>query len=186
MRRRDEQHELVAADRHLEQPFFRRMERQRAEVEAPLLHFDGNLPGRHAADVNRDVGKPVAEAADERQQRVHGGFVGADEHAAAAQVAQLAHRRFGFLGQPHQPLPVVLQHLAGVGQRAGLRRSIEELLAQVDFEAANGLADGRLGAVDLGRGPRETPLLGDGEKRLQGGDIHKFALLYRNDYHFDF
>ena len=45
-------------------------------------------------------------------------FVGADEHAAAPQVAQLAHRRLGLLGQPHQPLRVVLQHAAGLGERA--------------------------------------------------------------------
>ena len=44
---------------------------------------------------------------DERQQRVHGRLVGADEHAPAPQIAQLAHRRLGFLGQPDQPLGVV-------------------------------------------------------------------------------
>ena len=56
VRRRHQQHELVAADRHLEQALLGRMERQRAEVEAALLHFDGDLTGRHAAHVDRDVG----------------------------------------------------------------------------------------------------------------------------------
>ena len=50
-----------------------------------------------------------------------GRFVRADEHAAAAQIAKLAHRRLGLFGEPHEPLAVVLQHLAGVGQRPGLR-----------------------------------------------------------------
>ena len=131
-------------------------------------------------------GKAAAEPPDQRQQRVDGGFVRADEHAAAPQVAQLAHGRFGLLGQPHEPLPVVLEHLAGVGQRARLRRAVEQLLAEVDFEPADGLAHGGLRAVHLGRGPRETALLGDGQEGLQGGDIHKLSLLYRNDYHFDF
>ena len=96
----------------LEQPLLGRVERQRAEIEAPLLDFDGNLPRGHAADVGGDVGVALAEPRDERQQRVDGGLVGADEHAAAAQIAQLAHRRLGLLRQAHEPLAVVLQHLA--------------------------------------------------------------------------
>ena len=172
MLRMHEQHELVAADGNLEQPRFRRMERQRAEVEAALLHLDGDLPRRHAADVDRDVREALAEPPDERQQRVHGGLVGADQHAPALQIAELAHRGLGFLGQPHEPLAVVVQHLAGVGQRAALRGSIEQLFAQIDFEAPDRLAHGRLRAVHLGGGAREAALLGHGEKRLQRGDIH--------------
>ena len=171
---------------HFEQAFFGRMECQRAEVEAPLLDFDRDLPSRDTADVDRDVRETAAEPANQRQQRVDGRFVGADQHASPPQVAQLAHGRFGLLGQAHEPLPVVLEHLAGIGQGAGLRGAIEQLLAEVDFQAADGLADRGLGAVDLGRGPRETALLGHGQEGLQGGNIHKFVLLYRNDYHFDF
>ena len=99
-------------------------------------------------------------------------FVGADQHAAAPQVAQIAHRRLGFLGEPDEPLPVVLEHPARLGQRAGLRRSIEQLLAQIGFEPPHRLADRRLGPVDLGRRAREAALLGDGEKDLQRGQIH--------------
>ncbi len=186
VRGRDEQHELVAADRDFEQAFFGRMECQRAEVEAPLLDFDGDLPRRDTADVDRDVGETAAETPDQRQQRVDGGFVGADQHASAPQVAQLPHGRFGLLGQAHETLPVVLEHPAGVGQGARLRGAIEQLLAEVDFEPADGLAHRGLRAVDLGRGPGETALLGHGQEGLQGGDIHKFVLFYRNDYHFDF
>ncbi len=110
MRRRHQQHELVGAHRHLEQSLFGRPERQRAEVEAPLLDLDRDLPGRHAANVDGDVGIALTKPHDQRQQGVHGRFVRADQHAAAAQVAQVAHRRLGFLRQPDQPLPVVLQH----------------------------------------------------------------------------
>jgi hypothetical protein len=106
VRRRDEQHELVAADRDLEQAFFRGVECQRAEVEAPLLDFDRDLPRRDTADVDRDVRETAAEAPDQRQQRVDGRFVGADQHASAPQVAQLPHGRFGLLGQTHETLPV--------------------------------------------------------------------------------
>ena len=168
MRRRHEQHELVAADGDLEQPCLGRAERQRAEVEAALLHLDRNLPRRHAAHVDGDVGNALPEARHQRQQRVHGRLVGADQHAAAAQVAQLAHRRFGLLGEPHEPLPVVLQHAARVGQRAALRRAVEQLLAEVGFETPDGLADGRLRAMHLGGGARKAALLGDGQKDPQG------------------
>ena len=108
---------------------------------------------------------------------MHGRFVGADEHAAAPQVAQLAHRRLGLLGEPHEPLPVVLQHAAGVGQRAALRRPVEQLLAEIVFEPPHGLADGRLGAVHLGRGARKAALLGDGEEDPQGCEIHKYDVI---------
>ena len=119
-------------------------------------------------------GHALPEARHQRQQRVHGGLVGADQHAAAPQVAQLAHGRFGLLRQPDEPLPVVLQHPPRVGQRAALRRSVEQLLAEVDLEPPDRLADGGLGAVHLGRGAREAALLGDGEKDPQRGQVHKY------------
>ena len=190
MRRRHQQHELVGADRHFEQPFLGGMKRQRAEIEAALLHFDGNLARRHAADVDGDVGIALAEARDERQQRVDRRLVGADEHAAAPHIAQLAHGRLGLLREPHQPLPVVLQHAAGFGQRPGLRRAIEQLLAELDFEPADRLAHRRLRAVHFRGGAREAALLGDGEKDLQGRQIHgrhyNMCLFFVNHYRFDF
>src|SRR6185369_5951690 len=109
-----------------------------------------------------------------------------DEHASAPQVAQFAHRGLSFFGKPHEPLAVVLQDLARVGEGAALRRAVEQLLAEVDLEAADRLADRRLRAVHFGRRTRETALLGDREKRLERRYVHKGGLLYRNDYHFDF
>jgi len=169
------------------------MKCQRAEIQTPLLHFDGNLPGRHAPNVDRDVGITLPKPRDDRQQRVDGRLVRANEHAAAAQVAQIADRRLGFLGEPHQPLPVVLQHPAGLGERSGLRGSIEELLAQLQFETANGLADGGLRAVHLRCRPREAAFVCNREKDLQGTQFHSLCraeynmpLLSGNHYHFDF
>ena len=90
----------------------------------------------------------------------------------APQVAQVAHRRLGLLRQPDEPLPVVLQHPPRLGQRPGLRRSVEELLAEVGFETPDRLADGGLGPMDLGGGARKAALVGDGQKDLQRGQIH--------------
>ena len=186
VRGRHEQNELVAADGHLEQPGLDRMKRQRAEVEAPLLHFDRDLSRGHAADVDGDVGILLAKARDERQQGVHGRLVGADQHAAAPQVAQFAHGRLRLLGEPHEAAAVVLQHAAGVGQRAVLRRPVEERFAEAGLEAPDGLADGGLGAVHFGGGAREAALLGDGQEDRQSLHVHKWCLSYRNYYHFDF
>ena len=123
---------------------------------------DGNAP-----HVDLNLRMRVAEAVDERQQRVHRAFVRADEHAAAAQVAQLADGLLGFFREAHQPLRVVAQHAAGLGQRALLRRSVEQPLAELVLEPPDGLADGRLGPMQLGRGPRKAALGRDGQKDLQ-------------------
>ena len=114
----------------------------------------------------------LPEAADQRQQRVDRRLVGADEHASAPQVAQFAHGDFGFLAQAHEPLRVLAQHAPGLGERALLGRPIEEPLTQFLFEPADGLADGRLGAVQLGGGAREAALAGDRQENLQFREFH--------------
>ncbi len=48
-------------------------------------------------------------------------FVGTDEDAAAAEIAQLTHGGFGLFAQPHQPLGIVAQDTARFGQRPLLR-----------------------------------------------------------------
>ena len=172
VRWRDEQHELVAANRHLEQPFLRRVKRERAEIEAALLHFDRNLPRGHAPHVNRDLRVTLAEPGDQREQRMHCGFVGADEDPAAPKIAELTHRRFGLLGKAHQPLAVVLEHATCIGQRSALRGSVEQLFTEIGLQPAHGLAHRRLSAVDLRRGARKAPLVGHREKNLQGLEVH--------------
>src|SRR5262249_54308981 len=69
-------------------------------------------------------------------------------------------------GRP-EPLTVVLQHAPRFGERAGLRRPVEQLLAEFDLEAAHRLADRGLGAVHLGRRARKAALVGDREEDLQ-------------------
>ncbi len=172
VRRRKQQDELVAADNHLEEAALRRAECQRPEVETPLLHLDGDLSRGHTPDVHGDVGHLQSELRHQRQERVHGRFVGADEHAAAAQVAQLAHGRLGLFRQTHEPLTVVLQHASSVRQRAALRRTVEQLLAQIGFEPADRLADRGLRSMHFGRGAGEAPLLRDGQKDAQGHEVH--------------
>ena len=72
----------------------------------------------------------------------------------------------------NEALTVVLQHAAGFGQRAALRRPIEQLLAELDLEPAHRLADGRLRAVHLGSGARKAALLRNGEKDPERREVH--------------
>ena len=143
------------------------MKGQGAKIETALLNFDCNLARGHAAHVNRDLRMPLAKPRDEREQRVDGRFVGADEDAAPPQIAQFAHRRFGFFGKAHEPLPIVLEHAARIGQRSAFRGSVEQLLAEIGLQPPDRLAHGRLGAMDLRGGAREASLVGHGEKNLQ-------------------
>ena len=94
-----------------------------------------------------DARKLLAELVDERQQDVHGRFVRPDQNPPPLQIAQVADRRFRFLGQPHQALRVVEQHPARLGEFAVFRRTIEQAFAKVFLEPANGLADRWLRAM---------------------------------------
>ncbi len=91
MRRRHQEHQLVSADRHFEQPLGR-PERQRAKIETALLDLDHRLPGRNPANVDGDVGVALAESCDQRQQGVNRGFVRADQDPSTTQVAKIADR----------------------------------------------------------------------------------------------
>ena len=149
------------------------VERHDAEVEAALRHFDAHLARRHAAHIDQDARMFLAELLDERQQHVDAAFVRSDQHAPALQIAQLANRELRLFRQPLQAFGVVPEHPPRLGQRAVLRRPIEEALADLVFEAADGLADGRLGPMQLGRGARKAALRGNGEKDAQFRQFHK-------------
>ena len=75
-------------------------------------------------------------------------------------VAQVGDGPGGLVGEPQQPRRVVEQQLAGVGQRAVARGPVDEPLAGIVLEPADGLAHGRLGPAQLPGGPREAALGG--------------------------
>ena len=172
----DQHHELVLAERKRLQAPFARGKGKHAEVERAAEDFAGHLPGRDAAHLDVRVGMVRAEAFDHRQQDVYGAFVGADQHAAAPQVLQLANRALGLCAQCREALRVVEEKLARLGQPASLRGTIEQAFVQLVLEPPDGLADCRLGAVQPLRGAREAALGGDGEEDLQLGEIHGGAL----------
>ena len=172
----DEHHQIIRPERQRHQAALGRQKGHHAEVQAPLRHLDANLPRGYAPHVDLDVRMLVAESPDQRQQRVHGTLVGADQDPSAAQVAQLAHGGLGLFAEAHQALRVVAQDAAGLGEGALLRGSVEQALAKLLLEAPNGLAHGWLRAVELGGRAREAALGGDGQKDLQFGQFHQVRL----------
>ena len=172
MLRMHEDDELVGTQPQREQAALGGLECHHAEVESTLKDFDADLTRRHASDVHLNLWMRVAKAIDERQQRVHRAFVCSHEHTPAAQVPQFAHGLLRFVRETHQPLRIIAQHAAGLGQRSLLGRSIEQALAELVLETADGLADSWLGTMQLGRGARKASLGGYGQKDLQFGEIH--------------
>ena len=166
VRRVHEHHELVLAEHDRAEPRLGGLERQHAEIEAALRDFGADLARRDAAHVHVHQRVRLPEPGDERQHDVHRGFVGADEDAAAAQVAQVLDGALRLLRQAEQPLGVVAQQAPGVGQGGVLGGAVEQPLADALLEPADGLADRRLGPVQLHRGPREAPF---------GRNLQKYA-----------
>ena len=104
-----------------------------------------------------------------------GCLVDTNQHTATVEIAQLADRRLGFLRQPQDAVGIVLEDTARFGQCAVFRRPIEEPLANLVFESADGLTDRRLGSMELRCSSGKTSLGGDGEKNAQLGQIHRDA-----------
>ena len=82
----------------------------------------------------------------------------------------------GLAGQPEQALGVVLEQAAGLGQGAVPRRAVEQALPQLILDAADRLADGRLGPVEAPGGGGKTAIRGDGEKCGEIRQLHKWNL----------
>ena len=168
MARVGEHHELVVAERHGLQRALGRRERQHAEVDGAVEERRRHVPRRHAAHVDQHLRVGAAEAGDHRQQRVHRRFVGADDDAAAPHFLELADGELGVGGERQQPAGIVLQQAAGFGQRAVARRPVEQTVAELFLEPLDGLADRRLGPVELLGGLGETSL---GRDRRENGEV---------------
>ena len=156
----DQHDEIVVPQHDGRQPGLGRLKGEHAEVEAAVCHFGADLPRRHPPYVHVYQRVGLAEPVDERQHHVHRGLVGPEQHAAAPQVAQVTHRRFGFFRQPQQPLGVVAEQPARLGERRILGGAVEQTLADALFEPFHRLAHGRLGTVELSGRAREAPLGG--------------------------
>ena len=100
------------------------------------------------------------------------GFVGADDDAAAAHLLELADGELGVGGEGQQAAGIVLEEAAGLGQRAVARRAVEQAIPELFFEAFDGLADRRLGPVELLCGLGKTSLGRDGRENGEILQLH--------------
>ncbi len=184
-----EHDQLVAAERDRLQAAIGGLKRQDTEVEAAIEDLGGDLARPHAADLDERLRVRPGEAIEEGQQRVHGGLVGADDDAPAANLLQFAHRDFSVGGERQQPSGVLLQQAAGLGQGAVADGPIEQAIAELFLEPPDRLAHGRLGAMQLLGGDREAALRRYRHKCAQILQLHRpnynLALFKSNKYKLD-
>ncbi len=128
----------------------------------------------HLAQVQRHVGMGAAPVGDDVAQHLGERQRGRE---ADAQLAHLAARdALQFLRQRlrgrEQLAGADQQRMAGVGQRHGAPRALEQPHAQLGLQRADLLAQWRLRDVQaLGRA-REVQLLGDGDEIAQVAQLH--------------
>ena len=131
-----------------------------------MRDFRADLTGGDAAHVHVDQRMRLTELGDERQHGVDRGFVGADQDPPAPQVAQVLHRALSLFRQAEQTLGVVPEEASGLGQGGVLGGPVEQALPDGFLQAADRLADCRLGPVQLHGRPGEAPF---------GRNLQKYA-----------
>src|SRR5579864_8961646 len=114
----------------------------------------------------------AAKFGEHRQQVERSEFVGSDDKLALLQFAEFEERFLGVGAKVQQFLGVFLQSAAGVGENTFARGTVEERFAQLLLKLADGLAHGRLGAVELLGSAGEASFAGDREEDLELGEFH--------------
>ena len=132
----------------------------------------GNAAGEGSLCHDGDVRALMAEAVEHGKQIEAGVFVSGEVEVPALERAQLLERGAGFVAQSEQAFSVFAQELAGGCKCALARDALEERLADFFFETANGMADGRLCAVQARSSTRESAFFNDGEKGFELREIH--------------
>ncbi len=148
-----------------------------AQFRVVAQHVAGNVAAQRALHRDADHGMQAAELGQHRQQVERGKFVGGDAQLAALQLAQFGQRSGGIVTQVEQPLGILLQHAPGIGEQAFAGGAVEQRLADFLFQLVNGLADRRLGAMQLFRGPGKLPFPRHREKHFQLSQIHDLPAL---------
>jgi hypothetical protein len=138
-----------------------------AELDVAEKELVGDFGGERTLNGDADVGAAAAEFVEDGQQVEAGVFVGGEQETTAVEGLQLFERADGFVADADELFGVVAEKFAGLGEGSVAGGALEEDLAEVGFEFADNLADGRLGAVQAGGGAGEAALLGDGEEGLE-------------------
>ena len=128
---------------------FCRLKGQHAEIEAALRNLGADLSCRNSTNVHVHERVSITETLNKRQDDVDGRFVDPDEDASATQVAELLHGGLRLFRQPEQPVGVIAEEASGVGQGGIFGGAVEQPLADTLLQPPHGLADRRLGPVEL-------------------------------------
>ncbi len=87
----------------------------------------------------------------------------------ATQVAELLHRGLRLFRESEQPVGVIAEEASGVGQGGVFGGAVEQPLADTLLQSPHGLADRRLGPVELHGRPRKAPFGGHPQKDAKFG-----------------
>src|SRR5208337_451243 len=137
-----------------------------------LEHIVRNLTAERTPHRDLDGGMQAAIFAEHWQQVERGKFIGGDYQLALLQFAHFYQRHLRVLPQVEQLLRVFLQNASGVGQYPLARSTVAYRFSDLEFEFADGLADGGLGAKELFGGPGEAAFASDTEEDFELGKVH--------------
>ena len=96
---------------------------------------------------------------------------------SVGQFAKFRERLGGLGAEVDQLLGVLVQDLAGIGENSFARGAVEQGFAELVFELADGLADGRLGAEKLVGSAGEPALASYGKEDFQLRKLHRCPLI---------
>ncbi len=136
-------------------------------------HLVRDAAGERALHGDLDARVLAAKLVEQRQQIKAGVLVGGELELSAVEFAQLRERARCLRSQVQELPRVFAENASGVCERAIAGRPFEEDLAEFRFELRDGLAHGRLGAVQAGGGAGEAALLGHGEKGFELKQVHR-------------
>ena len=174
---RDHKRELIAIHHDGLQVGIGRLVGDHAEIGPVVANIGRNAAGEPAAHRHRMAGYKRRYSWSKRQQIQARQLVTGDDQLPAAQVAHVLQRRQRLLFEGHEPLGVLEQDLAGVGQNAAAAGPIEQRLPNLVFQPADDLADSRLRPIQRLGGLREAAFPDDGHERLELEEIHRVAAL---------
>jgi len=167
----DDQGQLIFADFGGEELSVARDIGDRAEIEAVVEDFVGNVAREHAVDTDLNAGMKFAEFGEGGKEGVDGAFVDAEGEFAALEAFEFGEAFFDFVAEIDEALGVVFQEGSGISEADGAGAADEERLSKRVFEFADSQADGGLGAVKTLGGAGETALLCHHEKYLKFAEV---------------
>ncbi len=162
----DDEGELVAVDDDGAELRIFGAEGEDAELDGVEEDLVGDAAGERALDGELDAWVFPAELVEQREEVEAGVLVGGEVEAALVEFAEFGEGGDGVPAQVQELVGVLAEEQAGVGEGSVACAAVEQDLAQLAFELGDGLADGRLRAMEARGCAGEAALLGHCQKCL--------------------